>query len=116
MNSDSIDIKESNVSYFDFVNKKSIKDTDILKSVRYEDIEDRLRGILLEKFVNSAMMAEDADGFYLMKGFINPFVQGKLSNIIPSMGYTFPMVAIVGKNTGKVQLFALKSLMPDLDI
>lgn len=56
------------------------------------------------------------NGFILIDGFIMKTIQPKLSGSVVIGGPSVPMVGIVGKTTGRVYLFALKVLLPDIEI
>lgn len=52
----------------------------------------------------------------LVDGFVNQPFQSELSGSFVIGGPTIPMVMLVGNNTGRVYFFALKVLLPDVDI
>lgn len=52
----------------------------------------------------------------LMDGFINLSLNKKLTGSIVIGGPSLPIIAAVGKNTGRVYLFALKALLPDVEL
>lgn len=58
----------------------------------------------------------DPEGFILFDGFFNIPFQPILNGSINLGGPTLPAVAIIGKSTGLIHYFALKALLPDIEI
>lgn len=79
---------------------------DQLKNQIETAIEERLKkGII-----------SDQSGFILIDGFINMPFQKELGNAFQIGGPTVPGVAIVGKSTGLIYTFALKVLLPQIEL
>lgn len=63
----------------------------------------------------SAMDLQDPEGFILIQGFINLPIQGSTNSF--SIGpKSIPTVVIIGKSTGLVHTFALKILLPGVEL
>lgn len=52
----------------------------------------------------------------LVDGFINQPIQKEFTGGLVIGGPAIPMVAIVGNNSGRIYFFALKVLLPDLEM
>ena len=52
----------------------------------------------------------------LVDGFINQPIQKEFTGGLVIGGPAIPMVAVVGSNSGRIYFFALKVLLPDLEI
>lgn len=51
----------------------------------------------------------------LVDGFVNQPIKNEISSSITIGGPTIPMIMIVGNKSGRIYLFALKFLLPDID-
>lgn len=58
----------------------------------------------------------DPSGFILLDGFINMPLQKEMGGAFVIGGPTVPAVAVVGKSTGIVHTFALKVLIPNIQL
>lgn len=58
----------------------------------------------------------DPMGFILIDGFINMPFQKEIGNAFQIGGPTVPGVAVVGKSTGLIYTFALKVLLPQIEL
>lgn len=61
-------------------------------------------------------LIKDAAGFILIDGFINMPFQKELGNSFVVGGPTIPSVAVVGKSSGLVYTFAIKVLIPGIQL
>lgn len=52
----------------------------------------------------------------LIDGFISQPLQSELTGAFVIGGPTIPMIAVVGQTSGKIYYFALKALLPDINI
>lgn len=59
---------------------------------------------------------KDPSGFILIDGFINMTSNKKIENSIIVGGPSIPCISVVGKSTGLVYTFALKVLLPNIQI
>jgi len=59
---------------------------------------------------------KDPLGFILIDGFINMSYNKKVENSIVVGGPSVPCISVVGKSTGLVYTFALKVLLPNIQI
>jgi hypothetical protein len=64
----------------------------------------------------SAGVISDPAGFILIDGFINLPFQTKLDGSFSLGGNSIPSVAVVGKSTGLINTFALKILLPGIQL
>jgi len=61
-------------------------------------------------------LIKDPNGFILLDGFFNMTHNKKIDNSIIVGGPTVPCVSVVGKSTGLIYTFALKVLVPSIQI
>ncbi|MBU3668362.1 MAG: hypothetical protein FGM57_00155 [Candidatus Taylorbacteria bacterium] len=52
----------------------------------------------------------------IIDGFVNQPIQNDLSGSFVIGGPTIPMVMLVGSHSGRVYYFALKALIPDINL
>ncbi|MFA5829313.1 MAG: hypothetical protein WC843_02355 [Candidatus Gracilibacteria bacterium] len=52
----------------------------------------------------------------LVEGFINQPLQMEFTGGLVIGGPAIPMVAVVGNNSGRIYYFALKALLPDIQL
>jgi len=58
----------------------------------------------------------DPNGFILLDGFINMPLQKEMGGAFIIGGPTIPAVAVVGKSSGLIYTFALKVLIPNINL
>jgi len=80
----------------------------------FEELKPKIQEAIEAKLKGSPIV--DEDGFILVDGFFMPGFQKEISGSFVIGGPSVPAVAIVGKTTGRIYYFALKVLLPDLDI
>jgi hypothetical protein len=83
-----------------------------MESVKFADIKNQLCDVLEERIKDLGAKEK----FTLIEGFFNQPIQNEISGNIMIGGPTVPMVAIVGNQSGRMYLFALKILLPKLEI
>jgi hypothetical protein len=87
-----------------------------MEKIAFEANKERIRQALdarLKAPGSTQFLGEQ--GFTLIDGFFNQSFQKELPGIMIG-GQALPMVAIVGNTTGRVYFFALKSLLPDIQL
>lgn len=84
-------------------------------SVKFSDIKDDLQKALQERLKNTSM-PDEREGFALIEGFMTLPLQGEISGGMIIGGPSIPMVGIVGKTSGRVYTYALKAILPDIQI
>lgn len=62
-----------------------------------------------------ALFSGETSGFTLVDGFVMQSIQDKLGGIYIG-GKSIPMVMVVGNSSGRIYYFALKALLPDVNI
>ena len=70
----------------------------------------------LEKVLKETPFPSETQGFTLVDGFINQLLQSELSGAFVVGGPSIPLVALVGNSTGRMYYFALKKLIPDIQL
>lgn len=58
----------------------------------------------------------ERDGFGIVDGFTMLGLQQEIGNDIQIGGPTLPVITLIGNTSGRVYHFALKVLLPDLDL
>lgn len=72
----------------------------------------------IEKAINKKLadgILSDKKGFTLIEGFINMPLQDQLGGMVLG-GPSIPTVAIVGNDSGLIYTFALKALLPNIQL
>ena len=82
-------------------------------SIKFSEIESELKEIIKNKY---CILQSKREGFAIVQGFFNTPIHQALEGNIIIGGPSVPMVAIVGQESGLIHFFALKVLMPELDI
>lgn len=85
-----------------------------MSAIQFVDIKDRLQKALQEKLKATPIPGES--GFALIEGFMNLPLQLEISNNIVIGGQNIPMVGIVGNTSDRIYTFALKAVLPDIQI
>jgi hypothetical protein len=86
-----------------------------MAEIKFEDYKERITKTINEKVLFKNILV-DPDGFLLLDGFFNVPFQPVLNGSINLGGPTLPAVAVIGKSTGLIHYFALKALLPDIEI
>lgn len=85
-----------------------------MEVVRFEDYKERIQKAIEERLLNRLL--SEPEGFILIDGFANIQLQKELGGAFIIGGPTIPTVAIVGKSSGLIYTFALKVLLPNIQI
>lgn len=83
-------------------------------SVKFSEIKDKLQQELQKK-LNTAQFPGEG-GFTLIEGFMALPLYGEVSNNVIIGGPTLPIVGIVGNTSGRLYTFALKAILPEVEI
>lgn len=86
-----------------------------MTEIKFEEYKDRITNKITENVLSKNILI-DPEGFILLDGFFNIPFQPVLNGSINLGGPTIPAVAIIGKSTGLIHYFALKALIPDIEI
>lgn len=81
------------------------------KIIKFSEIKEQLRQALN----NRIPILGINESVTLVDGFVNQPISMELSGSFIIGGPTIPMIMLVGNNTGRIYLFALKALMPNLE-
>ncbi len=80
------------------------------KIIQFDEVKDRIKEALQKKSLKTG------ESLTLLDGFVSEFVRKELSSSILVGGPIVPMVMLIGNETGQVYLFALKALLPDIEL
>lgn len=84
-----------------------------LKTIKFSDIRERILAGLQERIKKGELQLSGR--FTLVDGFFFSTLQNKFPGI--QIGGTgIPLIAIVHEQTGEMRYFALKKILPDLEI
>ncbi|MBC7774661.1 MAG: hypothetical protein H7246_04420 [Phycisphaerae bacterium] len=84
--------------------------------LNFEDYKTQIQDAIQKKISRGSIVPSDPDGYILIDGFFNlPFYKEVGSNIILG-GPSIPAVSVVGKSTGVIHTFALKVLLPNIQL
>jgi len=83
------------------------------KILKFEDYKEKIIEALNKKGVKCSC---GHTNFILVESFINQPIQKELTGALIVGGPTLPMIAVVCKNCGMVQFYALKALLPNIDL
>ena len=72
--------------------------------------------LALEKALKDSPITNEEAGFTLVEGFVNQLLQPEISGAFIVGGPSIPLVAIVGNKSGRIYYFALKKLIPDIQL
>lgn len=86
-----------------------------MSNIKFSDYKEKIQSGLTEKLQGIDFVGE-TQGFTLIDGFFNLPIQTELSGSLTIGGPTVPMVAIVGNKTGRVYYFAIKAIVPEVEI
>jgi hypothetical protein len=85
-----------------------------MNSVKFDQEKEKIQKAI-EKKISSGVIS-DPEGFILIEGFINMPTQNEVGGAFVLGGPTIPTVAVVGKTTGLIHTFALKILLPNINL
>ena len=83
-------------------------------AIKFLDIKEELQNALQEKLKQAPIVGEA--GFTLIDGFMTLPLHGEISNNVIIGGPSIPVVGIVGNTSGRVYTFALKVILPRIQI
>lgn len=82
------------------------------KTLKFSDYKDQIIKVLQEKQTSLGIH----EPVTLVDGFINQPIQKELSGGFVIGGPAIPMIAVVGNNSGRMYFFALKALLPNVEL
>lgn len=82
--------------------------------IKFSDIKNRLQLALQEKLQLTPIPNEN--GFSIIEGFMTLPLQGEISNNVMIGGPNIPIIGIVGNTSGRIYTFALKAILPEIQI
>lgn len=82
----------------------------------FEELQNEIQQAIEKKVLKPGRIPTDPEGFILVEGFFNLPIQNELGGGVVLGGNTVPVVSIVGKSTGVMHYFALKALLPHIEI
>ncbi len=82
--------------------------------INFEAYKTQIQDAIQSKIVAGAI--SDPAGFILIDGFINMPFQKEMGSAFVIGGPSIPAVAVVGKSTGLIHTFALKVLLPNIQL
>lgn len=85
-----------------------------MKPIKFDEIKEKLQAALQNKLQLSPIPNEQ--GFSLIEGLMSLPLRSEYGNEIFLGGLNIPVVGIVGNTSGRVYTFALKALLPDIEI
>lgn len=81
----------------------------------FNSLKTQITTALNQKFQNAEAFAGENQGFTLVDGFVMQTIQEQPAGLVIG-GKSVPMVMVVGNATGRVYYFALKALVPSVNI
>ena len=87
-----------------------------MAAINFDQYNQQILDALQAKIFMQGLIQADPLGFTLLEGFINMPLQKEIGGAFIIGGQTIPAVAIVGKSTGVIHTFALKALLPNIQI
>jgi hypothetical protein len=84
-----------------------------MKDIKFTDIREKLKKAFQAKLKFNPL--PENEGFWIMEGFCGVLLFNSLP-ISPFGDATLPLVGFVGKESGRVYTYALKGLLPDIDL
>jgi hypothetical protein len=80
----------------------------------FEELKPKIQEAIENKLKQSPIQGEE--GFILIDGFFMQTLQKETSGSFVIGGPSVPSVAVVGKTTGRIYFFALKVLLPNIEL
>ena len=84
--------------------------------IKFEELQIEIQKSIEQKVLKPGRIPADPEGFILVEGFFNLPIQNELGGGVVLGGTTVPVVSIVGKSTGVMHYFAVKALLPHVEI
>lgn len=85
-----------------------------MDTIKFSDKKEEIQAALGEKLRQNPILGEA--GFTLVDGFMTLPLQGEISNNVIIGGPSIPIVGIVGNTSGRIYTFALKVILPNIQI
>jgi len=82
--------------------------------IKFSDKKQQITDAIQAKLRVTPIIGEN--GFTIVEGFIMQPISSEVSGNMIIGGPTIPLVAIVGNTSGRMYYFALKALLPDINI
>ncbi len=82
--------------------------------INFEAYKGQIQAAIQQRITQG--LISDPAGFILLDGYINLPLQKEMGGAFVIGGPTVPAVAVVGKSTGIVHTFALKVLIPNIQL
>jgi len=86
-----------------------------IQNMDFATLKGQITAALNQKFLNGAAFMGENQGFTLVDGFVMQTLQDNPAGFVIG-GKSVPMVMVVGNATGRVYYFALKALVPSVNI
>lgn len=83
--------------------------------VKFEDIKPKIEKALFEK-LKYLPKSDEKENFSLIDGFITLTSRAEISNNTIIGGPNIPVVGLIGNMSGIIYPFALKAILPDIEI
>ena len=83
-------------------------------NINFEQYKQQIQ-LAIEQRIKQKVIS-DSQGFILLDGFINIQLQKDMAGSIVIGGPSVPSVAVVGKSSGLIHTFALKVLIPNIQL
>lgn len=85
-----------------------------MSAINFEEYKGQIQAAIQQKI--SMGVISDQAGFILIDGFISMPFQKEIGGAFVIGGPTIPAVAVVGKSSGVIHTFALKVLLPSIQL
>jgi len=85
-----------------------------MEAINFEQYKERIQQAI-ESRIKQGLIS-DPQGFILLDGFINIQLQKEMAGAFVIGGPSVPSVAVVGKSSGLIHTFALKVLIPEIQM
>lgn len=90
-----------------------------MNNIKFQDYKDKIITALTRKgysFVRKTGVTQIDDSYSLIDSFINQPIQNEISGNVIIGGPSLPMIVIIHNGTGRLEFFALKALLPDIQL
>jgi len=85
-----------------------------MDAISFESLKSQIQNAVQNKI--TAGVISDSLGFILIDGFINLPIQKEVGGAFVIGGPTIPAIGVVGKSSGLIYTFALKALLPNIQL
>ena len=83
--------------------------------LNFRAMQEDIRKAIQDKLKACPLPSEDA-GFTLIEGFMSLPIRQEFSNEVFIGGRSVPIVGIVGNKSGRIYTFALKAILPSINL